>query len=95
MDMYLHRMSLSMSRLGFMPQLPFKSKDFLLLPFFPPLSLTPSRPLVPLSGIYGYSFTEAGSRVFDLFHRKGLTAIINDQLISRVRVFFLSLNIRI
>lgn len=40
---------------------------------------------LPTIGIYGYSFTEAGARVFDLFQSRGLTAVINDSLISRVR----------
>jgi len=36
--------------------------------------------------IYGTSFVEGGKEVMQLFKRKGLTAIINDQLVSNVFV---------
>jgi len=35
-------------------------------------------------GIYGYNFTKAGSAVWDLFTKRGMTAIIDDNLISNV-----------
>jgi len=35
-------------------------------------------------GLYGYSYVEAGKKVFDLFQNRGWTAIISDQLIGRV-----------
>jgi hypothetical protein len=44
-------------------------------------------------GIYGYSFAESGRRVFELFKARGLTAVINDNLIQRV-LFLGSLMVR-
>ncbi|KAM3568240.1 hypothetical protein VYU27_009630, partial [Nannochloropsis oceanica] len=35
-------------------------------------------------GIYGYSFMEAGHKVYNLFTRRGLTTLLNDNLIGRV-----------
>ncbi|KAF0686140.1 Aste57867_22105 [Aphanomyces stellatus] len=41
-------------------------------------------------GIYGYTFMEAGKHVFTLFHNRGLTAIVNDDLIG-IALTFVSL----
>ncbi|EWM20426.1 Choline transporter [Nannochloropsis gaditana] len=35
-------------------------------------------------GIYGHSFVEAGHKVYNLFVRRGLTALLNDNLVGRV-----------
>jgi hypothetical protein len=37
-----------------------------------------------IAGIYGHSFIRASKRVFELFRSRGVTAIINDNLIARV-----------